>query len=56
MELRLRPKKWVENSMVVKITTSFDSKRVNLREKSIGPSFLRKQIEKMKKVQVSFLD
>ena len=56
LELRLRPKKWVESNMMLKITTSYDPKKVNLRGKNIGLGFLRKQMEKMKKVQVSFLD
>lgn len=56
LELRLHPKKWIDNSLAVKITTSFIPKHVNLREKNVGVDYLKKQIEDLKNISVEFVE
>lgn len=56
LELRLRPKTWVENNMTVKITTTFNSTNINLRDENIGPEFLKKTIDKIKNVNIDFIE
>ncbi|MCX6757682.1 MAG: hypothetical protein NTZ44_02255 [Candidatus Nomurabacteria bacterium] len=55
LELRLRPKTWIENNMALKITTSFTSSHVNLRKEKIGAEYLKQEIEKLKSVEVKFI-
>ncbi len=54
LELRLHPKKWIENNKTIKITTSFSPIEINLREKNINEEYLQEQIEKMKKIKLNF--
>lgn len=56
LELRLRPKKWIDTGMSIKITTSFISKHINLREEKVGLDYLKKRIEDLKNVEVKFID
>lgn len=56
LELRLKPKAWVENDMALKITTSFISSHVNLRDEKVGAEYLKKEIEKLKNVEVKFIE
>ena len=55
LELRLHPKKWIDSGAFVKITTSFISKHVNLREKSVGTKYLKKSIEDLEKIKIKFV-
>jgi hypothetical protein len=56
LELRLHPKKWVENNMALKITTSFAPSYSNLRDQNVGVEYLKKEIEKIKNLEVKFLE
>lgn len=56
LELRLSPKQWVENDMAIKITTSFVSQNVNLREKDISPTYLKKEIDKLENLKINFIE
>lgn len=54
LELRIRPKKWVDNNKVIRITTSFNPSKVNLREKNVNEEYLQEQIKKIKKIKFNF--
>lgn len=56
LELRLHPKKWVDDNATLKITTSFVSKHVNLREEDVGVKYLKKRIEDLKNIVVEFVE
>lgn len=56
LELRLYPKKWIDSNMALKITTSFVSEHVNLREESVGIEYLKKRIEDLKNIGVEFVE
>ena len=56
LELRLHPKKWIDNNAALKITTSFISKHVNLREENVGVEYLKKRIEDLKNIVVEFVE
>jgi hypothetical protein len=55
LELRLHPKKWIDNNASLKITTSFISKHVNLREENVDAEYLKKRIEDLKNIEVEFV-
>jgi hypothetical protein len=54
LELRLSPKKWVDSGCAIRISTSFNSDRVDLRDKTINASYLKKEMEKMTKIKINF--
>jgi len=56
LELRLHPKKWIDDNATLKITTSFISKHVNLREENVGGEYLEKRIEDIKNIMVEFVE
>ncbi|NQU83562.1 MAG: hypothetical protein HQ536_02525 [Parcubacteria group bacterium] len=56
LELRLRPKAWIENEMALKITTSFIPTHINLREEKVGSKYLDKEIDKLKNIEVKFIE
>lgn len=56
LELRLHPKKWIDNGLAVKITTSFIPKHINLREENVGVDYLKKRIEDLKNIVVEFVE
>lgn len=56
LELRLHPKKWIDNNSALKITTSFISKNVNLREENVGVEYLKTRIEDLKNITVEFME
>lgn len=56
LELRLRPKTWIENNMALKITTSFTPLHVNLRDKVVGEEYLKNEIDKIKNIEVKFIE
>lgn len=56
LELRLRPKIWIENGMALKITTSFTPSHINLRDINVGPEYLKKEIDKIKNIEVKFIE
>lgn len=56
LELRLHPKKWIDNNSALKITTSFISKHVNLREENVGVEYLKTRIEDLKNITVEFME
>lgn len=56
LELRLKPKKWLDSNNLIKITTSFVSQPVNLRDVSVDSDYLKKEIEKINNIKVDFLD
>lgn len=56
LELRLRPKKWIDNNSTLKIITSFTSKHVNLREEDVGIEYLKKRIKDLKNITVRFVE
>ena len=54
LELRLKPKAWIESGFSIKITTSYIGEHINLREEKIGPDHLKKQIDNLKNVEIRF--
>ncbi|MFA6190126.1 MAG: hypothetical protein WC711_01250 [Candidatus Staskawiczbacteria bacterium] len=56
LELRLKPKKWVDSDMALKITTSFIHQGVNLRDKDIGPAYLKNEIDKINSIKIEFVE
>lgn len=56
LELRLRPKAWIENNMALKITTSFAPSHINLRERVIGVEYLKNEVDKIKNIEVKFIE
>ncbi len=56
LELRLHPKKWIDNNSALKITTSFIAKHVNLREENVGVEYLKTRIEDLKNIAVEFME
>jgi hypothetical protein len=56
LELRLHPKKWIDSNSALKITTSFISKHVNLREENVGVEYLKTSIEDLKNIIVEFIE
>ena len=56
LELRLRPKIWIENNMALKITTSFTPSHINLRDINVGSEYLKKEIGKIKNIEVKFIE
>jgi hypothetical protein len=55
LELRLRPKTWVENDMSIRISTSFNAFSVDLRKEDVGAHYLERQIKKLKDIKVEFI-
>jgi len=56
LELRLRSKVWIENNMALKITTSFTPSHINLRDIVIDAEHLKKEINKIKNIEVKFIE
>jgi hypothetical protein len=54
LELRLNPKKWIENRFSLKISTSFQNKPINLRD-DYTDSYLDDRIEQLKNVTIKFI-
>ena len=54
LELRIRPKRWIDDNKAIKITTSFNSIKIDLREKNINEKYLQEQIEKIKDIKLNF--
>jgi len=54
LELRIRPKKWIDNNKAIKITTSFNPLKVDLRKENVNEKYLQEQIKKMKKIKLNF--
>lgn len=55
LELRLKPKKWIDDDMVVKISTSFMPLHVDLRGEKIGARYLENEIKKLQKIKIDFV-
>jgi len=55
LELRLKPKSWVDNDMAIKISTSFMPSHVDLRKENVGPKYLEKEIKKLQKIKIDFI-
>ena len=55
LELRLKPKNWIENDMAIKISTSYMPSYVDLRSKDVGPKYLEKEIKKIQKIKIDFI-
>jgi hypothetical protein len=56
LELRLKPKKWLDENNLIKITTSFVSQPVNLRDKVVDSKYLKDEIEKINNIRIDFID
>ncbi len=54
LELRLSPKKWVDSNCTVRISTSFNSKNINLRDEEVDSEYLKKEIKKMNDIKIDF--
>lgn len=54
LELRLNPKKWIENRFSLKISTSFQNKPINLRD-DYTDSYLDDRIDQLKNVTIKFI-
>lgn len=55
LELRLKPKNWVDNDMVIKISTSFMPAHIDLRKEKINAKYLEKEIKELQKIKVDFI-
>ncbi len=55
LELRLNPKKWIENGFSLKISTSFQNKPINLRD-DYTDSYLDDRIDQLKNVTIKFIE
>lgn len=55
LELRLKPKAWIDDNAFVQITTSFGSNNVDLREVEVGPEYLQQQVEQLQNVEINFV-
>lgn len=55
LELRLNPKKWIENGFSLKISTSFQNKPINLRD-DYTDSYLDDRIDQLKNVTINFIE
>jgi hypothetical protein len=56
MELRLRPNMWIKNNMVIRISTSFNGFNVDLRNEKLGSEYLAREIEKIKSININFIE
>lgn len=56
LELRLRPKAWIENNMALKITTSFIPTHIDLRREDINSEYLKKEMDKLTKIEIKFVE
>lgn len=54
LELRLRPKFWIDNNKTIKITTTFNPKNINLRDSKINFNFIQKRISDISKTKITF--
>ncbi len=54
LELRLRPKFWIDNNKAIKITTTFNPKNINLRDTMVDFNFIQKRIDDISKTKVTF--
>jgi len=55
LELRLKPKSWIANRKVIRITTSFGASNVNLRDHVIDSEYLHNETERLKNITVDFI-
>jgi hypothetical protein len=55
LELRLRPKTWMENNLAIRIRTSFNVFNVDLRKEDVNSDYLNKQIKKIKDIKIEFI-
>lgn len=55
LELRLKPKTWVENNMAVRISTSYNIFNIDLRKQNVGEDYLKEQINKIKNIKIEFI-
>jgi len=54
LELRIRPKVWVDAGVAIKISTSFEPFQADLRDEKIDLDYLNAQIEKLRNIEVKF--
>lgn len=54
LELRLKPKSWLENGKLIKIKTSFTSDPINLRDGKIDANYLKSSIDKINQIDLDF--
>lgn len=56
LELRLKPKNWVDNGMTIKVSTSFIPVPIDLRDQKIDTAFLSKEFKKIQQIRINFVD
>ena len=56
LELRLKPKNWLDHGMLIKVSTSFMPEHVDLRDQKIDTDFLSKEFKKIQKIKIDFVD
>lgn len=56
LELRLRPKKWIDEGMVIKMATSFMPNHIDLRDQEIDTTFLGKEFKRIQQIEIEFID
>lgn len=56
LELRLKPKNWVDNGMTIKVSTSFVPVPIDLRDQKIDTAFLNKEFKKIQQIKINFVD
>jgi hypothetical protein len=55
LELRLKPKMWVDNNKTVRIKTSFSPMDIDLRKEEVNSEFLNKRIKDIQKLKIDFI-
>jgi hypothetical protein len=56
LELRLKPKNWVDYGMAIKVSTSFKHSHIDLRDQVIDTAFLGREFKKIQQIEISFID
>ncbi len=54
LELRLKPKKWIDEGYSIRISTSFNSKNVDLRKVKLDTDYLKQEVDKMNAIKINF--
>tara|TARA_R110000824_G_scaffold401771_1_gene615339 strand:+ start:49237 stop:50100 length:864 start_codon:yes stop_codon:yes gene_type:complete len=55
LELRLKPKNWVDQDLAVRISTSYMPNHFDLRSEVVDEKFLKARIDEIKKLKVEFI-
>ncbi|MBP9817599.1 hypothetical protein KBC75_02455 [Candidatus Shapirobacteria bacterium] len=54
LELRLKPREWIESGNTIKITTDFHAEHINLRDNTIDTNFIKNLVTRIQNTIVKF--